>query len=118
LWLAGSPSKLSPAATEALSDPANVIFLSVVSSWEIALKISSGGLEWFREPDVRVPYWRSHFGIQSLPLDEKSALHLSRLPHIHRDPFDRMLVCQAMAHDLVLVTPDAFIRKYPISVLW
>ncbi len=118
LWLVGNPEKLSAAAREALSDSANLIFLSVISDWEITLKISSGGLEWFQDPEVRVPYWRNHFGIQTLPLDERSALHLSKLPHIHRDPFDRMLVCQAMTHRMVLVTPDESIRKYPVSVLW
>jgi PIN domain nuclease of toxin-antitoxin system len=118
LWLAGNPARLSAAAKDALSDSANSIFLSVVSSWEIALKISSGGLEWVQDAKVRVPYWRDHWGIQSLALDEKSVWHLTQLPHVHRDPFDRMLVCQAIAHGLVLVTPDVAIRQYPVDVLW
>jgi PIN domain nuclease of toxin-antitoxin system len=65
-----------------------------------------------------VPALRSGHGITSLPLDEESALHLTRLPALHRDPFDRMLVCQALAGGMVLLTPDPLITQYPVRTIW
>jgi PIN domain nuclease of toxin-antitoxin system len=55
--------------------------------------------------------------ISSLPLDEESVSRLAELPSLHRDPFDRMLICQALAHGLTIVTVDAFIMQYPVPVL-
>ena len=56
--------------------------------------------------------------ITPLPVDEASAAHLPKLPDIHRDPFDRMLVCQAIEHELTLVSADRVLRRYPIKTLW
>jgi PIN domain nuclease of toxin-antitoxin system len=55
--------------------------------------------------------------IAALP-DEDAAFQLARLPRLHRDPFDRMLICQAISHGLTIVTPDPLIRQYPIRVMW
>ena len=57
-------------------------------------------------------------GIEVLDLSEAATLQLPKLPALHRDPFDRMLVCQAVAHGLTLVTPDTAVRSYPIRTLW
>ncbi len=65
-----------------------------------------------------VPRLREEHGIEALALDENSVLHLGLLPPIHSDPFDRMLVCQAIAHGLALMTPDASLRKYPVRTVW
>jgi len=61
---------------------------------------------------------RTSHGIEPLPLEEEAVLMLPRLSELHRDPFDRMLICQALTHQLVLLTPDAMIRQYPVRVLW
>jgi PIN domain nuclease of toxin-antitoxin system len=61
---------------------------------------------------------RELHGIASLPLDELSALHLMRVPALQRDPFDRMLVSQALVHGLLLLTPDEQIRRYPVRCVW
>ena len=61
---------------------------------------------------------REAHAIAALPLDEESALHLSRLPVLHRDPFDRMLVCQAIVHGLTILTPDPLIAQYPARTTW
>ena len=58
------------------------------------------------------------YQIESLPLDEASTLYLPNLPLVHRDPFDRMLVCQAITHNLILLTPDPLIRQYPVKTVW
>jgi len=60
---------------------------------------------------------KRHF-IEYLPLDEKAVFHLSRLPNYHRDPFDKMLVCQAIAHDLTILTPDKLTSQYPVATAW
>jgi PIN domain nuclease of toxin-antitoxin system len=65
-----------------------------------------------------VPLQRKQHGIDPLQLDEEAALHLSRLPLLHKDPFDRMLICQAVVHDLVILTPDELIHQYPVRTLW
>jgi len=56
--------------------------------------------------------------VTSLPFDEEAALQLVRLPALHRDPFDRMLTCQAIAAGMAIVTPDPLIEQYPIRIIW
>ena len=61
---------------------------------------------------------REPHGIEALPLDEESVLQVLRLPALHRDPFDRMLVCQAIVHGLAILTPDPLVSQYPARVIW
>ena len=61
---------------------------------------------------------RELHAVESLPLGEDAVLMLPGLPDIHKDPFDRMLVCQALAHGLSLLTPDPLIRQYPVPIIW
>lgn len=118
LWIVAGSGKMSERARTACADPENALFLSSVSAWEIALKNSAGKLP-LPETAVRyVPSERFRHGIEPLPLDEEAVLQLSKLPELHRDPFDRMLVCQAIAHGLQIVTPDPAIAQYPVRTLW
>jgi len=64
------------------------------------------------------PAQRESHVIEPLALDEESTLHLTRLPDLHRDPFDHMLICQAIRHGLILLTPDHLITQYPIRTKW
>ena len=98
--------------------PANDVFLSAVSAWEIAVKHALGKLPLPDPPSRYVPKQRASRGIAPLPLDEDAALHLSLLPELHRDPFDRMLICQALAAGMLIVTPDPEIARYPVRTLW
>jgi PIN domain nuclease of toxin-antitoxin system len=118
LWIVAGARDLSPAARAAFSDPGNEIHLSAVSSWEIAVKHAMGRLPLPIEPSRFVPEQRRAHGIEELPLDEASALVLGRLPRVHRDPFDRMLVCQAIVGGLAILTPDPGIRAYAVPTLW
>lgn len=117
LWIAGG-QPLSAAAGAAFRDASNDVFLSAASVWEITAKHQTGRLDLPEPPDQLIPTERSLRGILPLALDEDSALQLMRLPALHRDPFDRMLVCQAIAHGLAIVTPDPLIRQYPVRVIW
>jgi PIN domain nuclease of toxin-antitoxin system len=118
LWIVGGAPDLSSHARELFVDPDNEVYLSVVSAWEIALKHAAGRLPLPGSPEQLVPAERRRHGIDTLGLDEESALHLGRLPPLHRDPFDRMLVCQAIVHGLVILGPDPLITQYPIRAAW
>jgi PIN domain nuclease of toxin-antitoxin system len=84
----------------------------------MALKQQAGRL-WLPEPaGAYVPKRRASNGIESLGLDEEAVLQLPKLPELHKDPFDRMLICQAIAHGLAILTPDEWITRYPVRVLW
>ena len=118
LWAVFSPELLSAKAKALFTDPGNSVFLSVVSAWEIAVKHSLGRLPLPEPPAQFVPRQREAHGIDSLPLDEEAALHVSRLPRLHSDPFDRMLASQSIVHGLILLSPDKQIARYPVRIFW
>ena len=118
LWLAMGSSKLSLAAKSAILDNADEAYLSPVSAWEIAWKHYAAGLGLPEPPGRWVPRVRALHEIETLPLDERSALEATRLPNLHKDPFDRLLVAQAIQNGLILVTPDESIAQYPVRTLW
>jgi PIN domain nuclease of toxin-antitoxin system len=118
LWIVASRAKLSPLAIDLLEDRSNVVFLSTASAWEIAIKYSNGRLPLPDKPSFLVPKTRNNSNIQSLNVDEESALLAGRLAKFHTDPFDRMLVAQAIVHEMVILTPDPHIEQYAVRVLW
>ena len=117
LWLAGGGS-LSPLAAASIRDPANEVFLSAVSTWEIASKYRAGRLPLPEPPDRLIPTERGLRGVRALAFDEESALQVMRLPPLHRDPFDRMLISQAIAGSMAIVTPDPLITQHSIRAIW
>ena len=118
LWVIIDSADLSDDARELFVDPDNEIYLSSVSTWEIAIKYSLGRLPLPDPPPKFIPAQRKHHGIDALTLDEEATLHLARLPALHKDPFDRMLVCQAVVQNLVILTPDELISQYPVRTIW
>jgi PIN domain nuclease of toxin-antitoxin system len=118
LWIAQGAPQVSPTALELFRSPDNRVFLSSVSAWEIAVKHGLGRLPLSDPPDLWVPRERERHAIEALPVDEEAVLQLPRLPDLHRDPFDRMLVCQAIAGGLVLLTPDRDVAQYPVRSRW
>jgi len=118
LWIVGGAPELSARARQAFADPANDVYLSAASAWEIAVKHRLGRLPLPETPDRFVPRARDAHGIDPLDIDEAAALHVARLPDLHLDPFDRILVAQALLGGLVLVTPDEALRQYPAPTLW
>src|SRR5262249_33113310 len=99
-------------------DPVNDVYLSAASGWEISIKHALGRLPLPSPPERFVPQQRNHHGIEALALDEDSVLYSHRLPLLHRDPFDRMIVCQAIVHGLAVLTPDPLIAQYSVRCLW
>jgi PIN domain nuclease of toxin-antitoxin system len=100
---------------ELFANPANEVLLSVVSVWELSVKHSFGKLPLPNAVERFVVEQRErHDG----PLDERAVLHLHKLPVLHRGPFDRMLICQAIEHHCVLLIPDPLIAQYPVRMKW
>lgn len=117
LWLVSGDSRLSPTVAVAVRDPQNQVFLSAISFWEITLKHSLGKLPLPQPPAQFVPHQRDQHLIATLALDEAAVAQLSGLPPLHRDPFDRMLICQAQAHGLTIASSDSLVRQYPVALL-
>ena len=118
LWIVGGGRELPAGVRDLYASPDNETYLSAVSAWEIAVKHAAGRLPLPDAPERLVPAERERRGIMALPFDEESALHVSRLPVLHRDPFDRMLVSQAIVHGLVILTPDRLVAQYPARTIW
>jgi PIN domain nuclease of toxin-antitoxin system len=118
LWIITANSQLSAHAREFFVDPFNDVWLSSISTWEISMKYGLGRLPLPQPPDQYIPAQRELHGIESLPLDEEATFYLSKLPEYHKDPFDRLLVCQAIVHGLTILTPDNLIQQYPARTIW
>jgi PIN domain nuclease of toxin-antitoxin system len=118
LWIITDDVALPVSARKVFLDPENDVYLSAVSAWEIAVKHSLGRLPLPTSPDRFVPTQRERHAITSLPLEEQAVLYLPKLPLLHRDPFDRVLVCQAIQHELTLLTPDPLITQYAVRTAW
>lgn len=116
LWYISKDSRLSPGAEHAIRQSENTICLSAVSLWECLVKYRLGKLQLPQPPEEYLPIQRQRHAIDPLPVDEASVRHLVKLPDLHRDPFDRMLICQAIEHGLMLVTVDRAISQYPVAI--
>jgi PIN domain nuclease of toxin-antitoxin system len=116
LWFITDDRRLPAACAEAIQEESNEVFLSVVSVWEALAKHQLGKLPLPSPADEYLQHRREQHGIASLAFDEPSLSHLLRLPLHHRDPFDRMLICQALQHDLQVVTSDGQFARYPITI--
>ncbi len=118
LWILEDAGRLGSDARAALRDTDHVVYLSAASVWEIAVKYRLGKLSLPQPPESLVPEQRTLRGIEALSISEAAALRLRQLPDIHKDPFDRILACQAIEHGMTIVTPDPLLRAYPIRTLW
>ena len=117
LWFISGDIRLPKSARESIQNFENEIYLSVISLWETIIKFQLGKLPLPEPPEIYLPKQRERHLIFSLELNEASVSRLSELPSLHRDPFDRMLICQALEHDMTLVTGDDLVRSYPVSLL-
>ena len=118
IWLVDGDARLSAQARELIVDPSNEVYLSAASAWEIAIKYSVGRLLLRVPPDEYVTGQRRLHRIEALPVGEQAALQVHKLPAFHRDPFDRIIIAQAIVEGLAVVTPDPQIRQYPVRLEW
>ena len=113
LWLIDDDKRLSEQYRQAIQDPNNEKFLSVVSIWECVIKYQIGKLDFPSSPETYLPMERRKHLIKTLNVDENSIAQLIRLPLLHKDPFDRLIMAQALQHDLIIMTEDKLILAYP-----
>ena len=118
LWSLLDDPGLSSATREAITLPGNDVFVSTASFWEIAIKFGLGKLPLPQEPDRYLPAKRRAAGIDLLKIDEAEVCQVHRLPRLHRDPFDRLLIAQANCYGLVIATNDPLIGRYPVQTMW
>lgn len=116
LWLQASPERLAVRVLSLLEDPANDLFLSAASSWEIAIKYALGKLPLPEPPSRYVPRRMTASGSRGLAIEHAHTLRVAELPLHHRDPFDRLLVAQAQIEKLVLVTIDRQFQSYDVRI--
>jgi len=118
LWHFEGSSCISADLREVLTDPANDLFLSDVSLLEVVIKYRIGKLDLPKPPSrLILPLARKHM-MERLVLAAADIFRLETLPLLHRDPFDRLLICQALENRLELVTPDSLVNQYDVPCLW
>lgn len=117
LWYVSSDARLPTRHRDSIRDPGNQVHLSVASVWETVIKHSLGKLALPQPPAVYMPQQRQAHRIDSLPIEEGPLIELANLPLLHRDPFDRMLVAQAIHYGLTILTVDPLLEAYPVPVL-
>jgi len=111
LWAAGQPERLSAAARKLLDNPQNELLFSAASLWEIAIKATLGRDDFHVEPRL---LRRGLFdnGYMELPITSQHAVSIDGLPPLHKDPFDRLLLAQALTEGITLLTCDAQLARY------
>src|SRR5437588_5390487 len=117
LWYISADPQLPAAFRDAIRDPANAVYLSVASVWEAVIKYALGKLPLPEAPAEYLPRQREAHQIMPLPVEEAALVHLAGLPPLHRDPFDRIRVAQALQHGFTLVMVDDAVRAYPVPLL-
>lgn len=118
LWLAQQPSMISAGAALALNDPANELFVSDVSLWEITLKHAAGKLPLPDKPRTWLPAKLKWHQLQSLTLKREAIFLSGELPMAHSDPFDRLLAAQAIDAGMTIISPDSPLSGLGASRIW
>lgn len=117
IWWDSEPSKLSPLALRLCQDPATVLLFSVASAWKIQIKLQLGKLN-LNLPLADIIRQQQINGINILSVTLNHVLTLQNLPTPHKDPFDRLLVVQAIVEGAILLSVNFIFSQYPVSVLW
>jgi PIN domain nuclease of toxin-antitoxin system len=118
LWSIGPVERIGAAGLHVLEDGESEIYLSVVSSWEIAIKARLGKYKLPESPDRYVPKRLAQQNIRPLQVTLDHSLKVFSLPLYHHDPFDHILMAQAVLERMVILTSDRIFAKYPVEVLW
>ena len=118
LWMFAGSQEISAALQQDLTDLANELFFSDASAWEIVIKHALGKLPLPPPPNDFVPAMVAQHGMARLPISLEAIYEWGKLPMIHRDPFDRLLVAQAIREGCSLVSCDPEIRKYQVAIHW
>jgi PIN domain nuclease of toxin-antitoxin system len=117
IWLTSSPDQISPAARAAI-DSEEKIAISDVSVWEISLKWQAGKIELPTPPRLWIATQSDAWMFDEWAIEREDLFRAAELPNVHRDPFDRLLIAQAIIRNARIVSPDPAIRKYPVGTIW
>jgi PIN domain nuclease of toxin-antitoxin system len=118
LWWLSEPERLNATARRQIAHHSNAVFFSAASAWEIAIKAALGKLQLPEPAADYVPSRVSTQGMIPLPINQRHALQLEKMPLHHRDPFDRILIAQAQMEGLPILTADPHFRSYDVKILW
>jgi PIN domain nuclease of toxin-antitoxin system len=118
IWSYAEKYKLSPTALSEMSKLSNQLYLSIVSIWEIQIKIQAGKFKFDRPFAEIIAEQEEVNGLHLLPINPSHIFELENLPPHHRDPFDRLLISQAMVEGMTLVSFDKHFTQYKADLLW
>jgi len=118
LWCVNKHEKLSPEAKALLLDDSHMLHVSIVSAWEVAIKISLGKLPGFNDGVGAFLAKLENMPVYMLPVTPRHIEVVETLPFLHRDPFDRMLIAAAKAEGMTILTADENIHKYDVPSMW
>ncbi|MCW5210336.1 type II toxin-antitoxin system VapC family toxin [Desulfobulbus sp. N3] len=118
LWWITDDAQLSETARRLIKDNGNTLYWSAASSWEVGIKYALGRLPLPDAPEIFLAQELAGNQIESLPITDRYAFQAGRLPRHHKDPFDRMLIAQAMTDSLILLSCDSFFDLYDVQVMW
>lgn len=118
LWLTSNPEKLSTRVYNLLLEPEHKFYLSAVSAVEICVKSQTGKLKLKEEPKRFIKRFQKKYELIELPVFIGVSDYLTKLSLIHKDPFDPVLIAQALEQKLTILTPDEYISQYDLPVLW
>lgn len=118
LWWDTLDPQLSSIALQVLQNSANTIYVSMASLWEMQIKLQLGKLIFSVSLQEKIKLQMDNNGLRLLPIIPDHVYALQALPNLHRDPFDRMLIAQAVHENMTLISSDSQIAQYPIPILW
>ena len=118
LWALDADFRLNARAKEILTAPSDELFLSAVTVWEIAIKFALGSLPLPKAPSEYISVAVRTWGLRTLDITHEHALRAGELPQHHRDPFDRMLIAQAVAEEMTVLTADRAFRPYKVEMIF
>jgi PIN domain nuclease of toxin-antitoxin system len=118
LWSLDPVDRLNSSAREIIEDAEADIYLSSVSTWELSIKMRLGKLRFPAPPSQTVPVFMAKQRLNSVPVTHIHAAKIYDLPLYHADPFDRMLIVQALVEGMTILTSDRVFEKYPVDVVW
>jgi PIN domain nuclease of toxin-antitoxin system len=118
LWWVADDPQISVTAKNIIVNPDNDIYLSVISAWEIIIKVGTGKLSLSEPPEIYIPNPIASNQFEILPVQISHILKINSLPNFHKDPFDRLLIAQSLVEDFSLITIDSAITQYPVKTIW
>jgi len=118
LWSVGPSDKIGRSGLQILANGEEQVYFSAASAWEIAIKMRLGKFHLPEAPGRYLPKRLREQGIRPLSVTQSHSLGVYDLPSHHHDPFDRLIIAQAIAEEMVILTADRMFEKYPVDVLW